>query len=123
MSSYPSEVSTLLPSSKKAVEAMESAETNEKATIKLIQKHSVIKMMFSVIRWICFLLYPYFLTVLANCLSSNDINTISFLLENRTGAFILDLSLLISFFYPFLSFLKDLILQGVSWEFVIAPYH
>ena len=87
MSSYPSEVSTLLPSSKKAVEAMESAETNEKATIKLIQKHSVIKMMFSVIRWICFLLYPYFLTVLANCLSSNDINTISFLLENRTGAF------------------------------------
>ncbi len=49
--------------------------------------NSILKSVLTVIRYICFLPYPYLLTVLANCISSYDINTISFLIENRTGAF------------------------------------
>ncbi|NDO46507.1 alkaline phosphatase family protein [Clostridium sp. MD294] len=49
--------------------------------------NNILKGVLTVIRYICFLPYPYLLTALANCISSYDINTISFLMENRTGAF------------------------------------
>lgn len=48
---------------------------------------SILEIIVTIIRYICFLPYPYLLTILANCISSYDINTISFLMENRTGAF------------------------------------
>ena len=39
---------------------------------------SILEIIVTIIRYICFLPYPYLLTILANCISSYDINTISF---------------------------------------------
>ena len=52
-----------------------------------INKFSIIQIAFILTRWICFLLYPYLLTVLVNCIAAYDSNAVSFLLENRPGAF------------------------------------
>lgn len=61
--------------------------TNKKPQPSKASEHTIIHTIITVIRWICFLPYPYILTVLANCISANDSNAVSFLIQNRAGAF------------------------------------
>ncbi len=78
MSYFSPDVSSVLHSAKKLTIPSE---------ISSIFENTAVKKTLTIVRWISFFIYPYLLTILANCLSSNDINTISFLIENRTGAF------------------------------------
>lgn len=61
--------------------------TNKKVHSSKTSEHTLIHTIITIIRWICFLPYPYILTVLANCISANDSNAVSFLIQNRAGAF------------------------------------
>lgn len=71
-----------MPSSANASQALPISEANVSKT-----NSSTLQTALTVIRWICFLLYPYLLTVLVNCTASYDSSVLSFLLENRPGAF------------------------------------
>ncbi len=89
MSYFSPDVLSVLHSAKKLTTPSE---------ISSIFKNTAVKKTLTIVRWISFFIYPYLLTILANCLSSNDINTISFLMENRTGAFYFGLFITYLFF-------------------------
>lgn len=76
--SYSADVTPISHTAEKTSNTQKPTKTKENTIF-----HTII----TVIRYLCFIAYPYLLTVLANCISANDRDAVSFLLKNRAGAF------------------------------------